>query len=103
MVCSRDILAYFECLAQSSGILGCKLGISIQDDLLWHPKSWVKILKQKSCHFFKRQSVFWGDGDHCWFQGSCVDFVGLTGGATFDILLDVLFHVRPPRVASCQS
>src|SRR6266702_169068 len=55
------------------------------------------------CHCFKRQSVFWGNGDHCWFQGSCIDFVGLTCGATLDILLDVLFHVRPPCISSCQS
>src|SRR6266702_6696385 len=146
MVHSGDVLAYLECLAESSGILGHKPGISIRDDLLRHTKPWVKILEQKSgdllsadcflaryeycslaaimicdckncvvllrlrqlrdevhCHCFERQGVFWGDGDHCWFQGSCVDFVGLTGGAAFDILLDVLFYVRPPRVASCQS
>src|SRR6266702_7116886 len=51
MVCSRDILAYLECLTQSSGILGRKFGISIRDDLLWHTEPWVKILEQKSGDF----------------------------------------------------
>src|SRR6266704_3287600 len=48
MVRSRNVLAYLECLAQSSGIFGHKLGVSIRDNLLWHPKPWVKILEQKS-------------------------------------------------------
>ncbi len=46
MVRSRDVLVYLECLAQSSGILGRQLGISIRDDLLRHTKPWVKILEQ---------------------------------------------------------
>src|SRR6266702_1222389 len=48
MVRSGDVLAYLECLAQSSGIFGHKLGVSIRDNLLRHPKPWVKILEQKS-------------------------------------------------------
>ena len=43
--------------------------------------------------------MFWGDGNHSGFEGSSVDFIFLTGGASLDILLDVLFHVRPPEVS----
>src|SRR6266571_8586356 len=45
MVRSGDVLAYLECLAQSSGIFGHKFGVSIRDNLLRHPKPWVKILE----------------------------------------------------------
>ena len=43
--------------------------------------------------------MFRGDGNHSRFEGSGVDFAFLAGGATLDILLNVLFHFRPPEVS----
>ena len=42
--------------------------------------------------------MFRGDGNHSGLKGSSVDFAFLADGATFDILLNVLFHVGPPEV-----
>ena len=46
----------------------------------------------------ERKRMFRGDGNHCRFKGSSVDFAFLAGGATLDILFNVLFHVGPPEV-----
>ena len=42
--------------------------------------------------------MFQGDRNHSGFEESSVDFTFLTSGTTFDILLNVLSHVRPPEV-----
>ena len=42
--------------------------------------------------------MFRGDRNYSRFEGSSVDFAFLAGGATLDILLNVLFHFRPPEV-----
>ena len=47
----------------------------------------------------ERERMFRGDGNHSGFKGSSVDFAFLTGGATLDILLDVLSHAGPPEVS----
>ena len=43
--------------------------------------------------------MFRGDGNHCGFKGSRVDFAFLAGGATLDILLNILSHAGPPEVS----
>ena len=43
--------------------------------------------------------MFRGDMNHSRFEGSSVDFAFLADGATFDILLNILFHVGPPEVS----
>ena len=47
--------------------------------------------------------MFGGDGNHGGFEGSSIDFTFLAGGTPLDILLDVLFHVRPPEVSLGQG
>ena len=43
--------------------------------------------------------MFRGDRNHGGFEGSSVDFAFLADGTTFDILINVLFHVGPPEVS----
>ena len=44
---------------------------------------------------------FWGLGDrnHGRFKGPSVDVTFLAGGATLEVLFNVLFHVGPPEVS----
>ena len=47
----------------------------------------------------ERERMFGGDRNHSGFKGSSVDFAFLANGASFDILLNVLFHAGPPEVS----
>ena len=42
--------------------------------------------------------MFGDNRNHSKFEGFGIDFTFLAGGATLDILFDVLFHVGPPEV-----
>ena len=47
----------------------------------------------------ERKRMFRGDGNHCGFKGSSVDFAFLAGGTTLDILFNILSHAGPPEVS----
>ena len=71
--------------------------------LISYPPDWGNFMMKLMVIVWKGSECLGGNRNHSWFEGSSVDFTFLASGTTLNILLNILFHVKPPEVSFGQG